>query len=127
MEEWQRRREARRSWVAEVRTRTRPQGMTRPVRAEEERRFLRALGWERRYGGLLFLEVPDPQAPAVREISRWLEERFGPEEERAYLVFLHEPKAGLGGECPHELLAHGEAERVLLWIREGDQAQPIKE
>ena len=86
----------------------------------EERRFLRSLGPGQRYGGLWFIELEDPSAPLAREIWRILTRRFSGDT-GAYLQWLHAPHPGLGGECPHELLAGGDLESVLALLQDSEQ------
>lgn len=102
--------------VADAHARTSVVGMTRRPRAPEERQFLRSLGPEQEYGGLWFIEVEHPPDPIVLEVCRVLVSRFA-EDPGAYLHWLHTPQARLGEECPHELLARGEADSVLRLLR----------
>lgn len=95
-------------------------GMTRRPRHPEERRFLRSLGPEQHYGGLWFIEVEQPDDPTVSEVCRVLVARFRDDTE-AYLRWLHTAQAQLGGDCPHELLARGEAEPVLSLLRQAEE------
>ncbi|MBW3630470.1 MAG: hypothetical protein KY464_14385 [Gemmatimonadetes bacterium] len=109
--------EERRRRTENVHGRTDVTGMNRLPRDPGERHFLRALGPERRYGGLVFVEVPDPTHPAVRQVSALLVDRFG-SDEAGYLEWIHATLDELAGDCPHEALALGRGEEVLRLLEE---------